>query len=171
MKKREVWTFLIYVIRCMMVHPNERGCQFFVDLIFSIAGEGSDVWFVHSTHVNKVPRMCLALGTSRRKGRALLSWSWHCNGKTGPEQWHHGGCWRAGQLAQSEGSMWGPQSAWGNQVLEMKLEESLELYLIEWGLVLALKFQQEELHVTLSPDPTARMSFLLPSWPGAAYRR
>lgn len=96
MKKREVWTFLIYVIRCMTVHPNERGCQFFVDLIFSIAGEGIKVWFVHSTHVNKVPRMCLALGISTRKGRALLSWSWRCNGKTGPEQWHHGGCWRAG---------------------------------------------------------------------------
>ena len=56
--------------------------------------------------------------------------------QTGPEQWPTEVAGGQGQLAQSEGSMWSPQSAWGNQVLEMKLEESLELYLIEWGLVL-----------------------------------
>lgn len=136
MKKREVWTFLIYVIRCMTVHPNERGCQFFVDLIFSIAGRvlKFDLFIQHT--LIKCPGCAWPWEYQQEKAEPC---SHGADAATGRQAQNNGTTEVAGgqgQLAQSEGSMWGPQSAWGNQVLETKLEESLELYLTEWGQVL-----------------------------------
>lgn len=81
------------------------------------------------------PRMCLTLGTSTRKGRELLSGSLHCGGKADRRSiMAYRGCWRARETCPERGDDSRGHSLPGEireEVLEMKGEDSLELYLME----------------------------------------
>lgn len=99
-----------------------------VEFLFFSTASGRNVKFDLFIHPALVKGLGCAWPWEHREEKAEPC----SHGKTGQEQWKYSDYRRAGCPAQSEGSTLVHIICPGNQMLELKLQESLELYLTDW---------------------------------------